>query len=211
MLFYISFPIVLFLVVLGVFYLYLSKTCEMGQGLSRMEVAYYQSQIDSEQRYQDLINDGSSENAAGRLNLLLVTKEGESFSEDVDSVLQPTEKEEFLGEIVCKPDCDYKDAFGANFRRYHEIIHYVDDVGIGNVVTRRYAKDYTGETRSHKEQIVNFKAAAVAIPKERLLQDLSVYLGDSYFDETFLAQLQMKYRQPIQTIRRRIKEVTVNY
>ena len=183
MLFYVLFPIVLFLFVLGMFAIYLSKTCELGQGLSRTEIDYYQWKVDSEQRYQDLINDGSSENAAERLNLLLVTKEGDSFSDNVDSILQPTNNKDFLGEIICKPDSDYKDIFGANFRRYHEIIHYVDDVGIGNVVTQRYAKDHTGETRSHREQVVNFKAAAVAIPKDRLLQDLSTYLGESYFDK----------------------------
>lgn len=207
MLFYFLFPVFSAIVLLIAFSIYLRKTCEFSHELSHMEVEYYQNQIDSEQRYQDLIKDGSSEVAAQRLGLILTTPQENNVIDNYDSILCPTKKDGFNGEIVCKEDKDYNDIFGANFRRYHEIIHYVDDVGIGNPVRKKYAKDPTGETRSHREQIVNFKAAAVAIPKSSLLQDLNSQESTSYYDNEFLKYLQKKYQQPIQTITRRIYEV----
>ena len=174
LLFYIIFPIISTIVVLSVLYIYISKRCEFSQELSRMEIDFYQHQIDTKKIYQELINDGSCENSAERLRLILTTQcdKDDNILGNCDSILCPTEKSEYNGEIVCKEDKDYKDIYGANFRRFHEIIHYVDDVGVGNKVKKQYAKDQTGETSSHKEQIVNFKAAAVAIPKLKLLEDL---------------------------------------
>lgn len=96
--------------------------------------------------------------------------------------------------------------YAANFDITHEIIHYLVDIGKGKQVSQSFARLHHGNSRGHREQIIDYYAAAVAIPQADLRDRLSNYAGNPY-DEKFVLNLMEIYKQPKDTIVRRIGEV----
>lgn len=197
--------LVIFLLSLGIIFIpvagFVYSRCDFTNGITISERRFYQHIIDTEEKYQNIIRCGSANTAIKNLKLSFQVLPSDELN-NCESVLCPSDSEQFFGTIKCAK----ADTYDMNFRYYHEIIHYIDDVGIGNRVKKSYSKDHSGETRSHKEQIVNFKAAAVAIPKNQLIYEISQYSGDCMNPE-FLSKMQLKFKQPEIMIRRRIKEV----
>lgn len=99
-------------------------------------------------------------------------------------------------------DKDYE----SNFDIIHEIMHYLNDVGAGKQVTKSFARVYHGNQRGYHEQMIDYYAAAVAIPKESLQERIRLHGGNPY-DETFVSELADVYKQPKETIIRRVGEV----
>ena len=189
------------------FVIYILRKSNHSNDLTVLERNYYQKMVNTKKEYRDLVELGSCQSAAERFKLI-ISVVPDSELKSYDSLLRPTEITDMNGEIWCK--MHYSDNYGANFRCYHEIVHYIEDVGIGKPVTEIYAKDHTGETRSHREQIRNFIAAAVAIPEQSLIEKLNGYKGDVYDvlnDIVFLSKLQDDYKMPLETVKRRITEV----
>ena len=128
-----------------------------------------------------------------------------SLPEGVRAYLDTAPKSsEYNGVVryVRNGDKDYE----SNFDIIHEIMHYLNDVGAGKQVTKSFARVYHGNQRGYHEQVIDYYAAAVAIPKESLQERIRLHGGDPY-DKTFVTQLTDVYKQPKETIVRRIGEV----
>lgn len=96
--------------------------------------------------------------------------------------------------------------YESNFDIIHEIMHYLNDVGAGKPVTKSFARLYHGNRRGYHEQMIDYYAAAVAIPKESLQERIRMFNGNPY-DDCFINELADTYKQPKETIVRRIGEV----
>lgn len=99
-------------------------------------------------------------------------------------------------------DNDYE----SNFDLIHEIMHYLKDVGAEKKVTKSFARMNHGNRRGYHEQMIDYYAAAVAIPKESLQKRIRSHIGDPY-DDCFVEKLTDIYKQPKNMIIRRIGEV----
>lgn len=96
--------------------------------------------------------------------------------------------------------------YDSNFDIIHEIMHYLNDVGVGKQVTKSFTRLHHGNKRKYHEQVIDYYAAAVAIPKESLQMRIRLHNGNPY-DECFVNQLADIYEQPKEMIIRRIGEV----
>ena len=96
--------------------------------------------------------------------------------------------------------------YSSNFDIIHEMVHYIKDVGVGKRVDKSFARAHHGNPKSHQEQVIDYYAAAMAIPQESLKKRISAYGCDPY-DDQFVAQMMDVYKQPRETVIRRISEV----
>lgn len=96
--------------------------------------------------------------------------------------------------------------YQTNFDIIHEIMHYLNDVGYGKKVTTSFARKNHGDRRGYHEQMIDYYAAAIAIPKDNLQRRIMLYGGNPYNDD-FLNELVEVYNQPKETVKRRISEV----
>lgn len=96
--------------------------------------------------------------------------------------------------------------YQTNFDIIHEIMHYLNDVGYGKKVTTSFTRKNHGDRRGYHEQVIDYYAAAIAIPKDNLLRRIMLYDGNPYDDE-FVNELVEVYKQPRETVIRRIAEV----
>ena len=99
-----------------------------------------------------------------------------------------------------------KNDYQTNFDIIHEIMHYLDDVGYGKKVTTSFTRKNHGDRRAYHEQMIDYYAAAVAIPKDNLQRRIMLYSGNPY-DKYFIMELAEIYKQPIETVKRIISEV----
>ena len=102
-----------------------------------------------------------------------------------------------------KPD----DKYASNFDIVHEIMHYIYDVGVGKVVAQSFPRVHHGYRRGHKEQKIDYYAAAAAIPINELRSILQTK-GNTPNKELITDLMEM-YRQPKETVARRVNEVRV--
>lgn len=101
---------------------------------------------------------------------------------------------------------DGNNDYQTNFDIIHEIMHYLHDVGYGRKVTTSFARTNHGDRRGYHEQMIDYYAAAVAIPKDNLQRRIMLYGGNPY-DDDFINELVEVYNQPKVTVKRRISEV----
>lgn len=126
------------------------------------------------------------------------------MSNAMRGMLVPAESRQYYG-IIRIPE-GMKKKYSEEFDIIHEIVHYIRDVGVGKRVSTSYARTSHGNYRSHKEQVVDYYAAAIAIPADSLRKRLYLHDGDPY-DALFVSELVEVYKQPKETIKRRIAEV----
>ena len=199
--------ILLFLIfiVLSAFFAIMRILFENTNALTLREKTILQSKISKSKEMQQIIHLRTCKKIAEKLKLSIVEVRSEVLG-NKESCLRPSRDDKYLGEIDIPSDLMIDDDL-KNFRCFHEIAHYILDVGSGNQVSKEYGKDRTGETKSHKEQIINFYAAAIAIPQEELLDDLATFADGTKEYDAFLEDMKKKYRQPKEMISRRIEEV----
>lgn len=181
------------------FVIFVLKNYEKSNELTVIEMMHYEKIVAD--KYSELIKLGSCDNIAKALKLS-IKEVAQVELPNRESILCQPQSSEYNGTIKHAKS----DVYLRNFRCYHEIVHYVMDVGKNNIVKKVYGKDKRGETKSHKEQIINYIAAAIAIPRNDLLHELEKHQGEHY-TEDFIKELQKRYGQPIDTIERRINEV----
>lgn len=102
-----------------------------------------------------------------------------------------------------KPD----DKYASNFDIVHEIMHYIYDVGEGKVVAQSFSRVHHGYRRGHKEQKIDYYAAAAAIPINELRNILQT--EENISSDELITNLMEMYRQPRETVARRVNEVRV--
>lgn len=191
-----------FLLPLIVLVLFVFHSCERNNGITILEM--YKFEKDIQKNLLPLFGQNDCFDIANQYKLVVATDIDSSEINGKESQLGPTRQTNYNGEIlIAKTDIDYL----PRFRCYHELIHYFKDVGEGKRVCKVYGKDPQGETQSHREQIINYYAAAIAVPRSNLLKDLEDNPG-SIDDACFINKLMKKYQQPETTIRRRIEEVS---
>lgn len=128
-----------------------------------------------------------------------------SLPEGVRAYLDAAPKSSGCNGVV-RYACNGENDYESNFDLIHEIMHYLNDVGAGKQVTKSFARLYHGNRRGYHEQVIDYYAAAVAIPKESLQERIRIFNGNPY-DDCFVSQLSDVYKQPKETIIRRIGEV----
>lgn len=94
-----------------------------------------------------------------------------------------------------------------NFRIAHEIIHYLRDVGIGKKVQSSYAREVSGATKPHDEQLVDYMAAALFIPLDYVQKSLTEYDLERLAHNEVVNQLHEKFAFSDETVKRRVSEV----
>ena len=185
-----------------VFVAFVFHSCERNNGITTLEM--YRFEKDIQKNLLPIFEHSDCFDVAKKFNLFVATDIDSSQINGKESQLGPASQNSFNGEIlIAKTKIDYL----PRFRCYHELIHYFKDVGEGKKVCKVYGKDPQGETKSHREQIINYYAAAIAVPRYSLIEDLKNNSGSKENDE-FINNLMIKYKQPEITIRRRIEEVS---
>ena len=175
---------------------------EQSNGITVLEM--YRFEKDIQKNLLPLFGQNDCFEMAKKFKLIVATDVDSMMINGKESQLGPTRQNEYNGEIlISKTDV----VFLPRFRCYHELIHYFKDVGEGKRVCKVYGKDPQGETQSHREQVINYYAAAIAVPRNNLLADLGSR-ANSQDDSQFIGKLMEKYQQPETTIRRRIEEVS---
>lgn len=183
--------------------IFVFNTFEKSNGVTAFEM--YKFEKDISKNLMPLFDKKDCFEVAKSLKLFIENDVDSSRIHGKESQLGPTAKEGYNGEIlIAKTDTE----FLPRFRCYHELIHYFKDVGRGKKVCRVYGKDPQGETKSHREQIINYYAAAIAVPKDELLSDLKG-IPEPTQNDRFIEGLMHKYQQPKATILRRIEEVSL--
>lgn len=195
----------LIIVILSAFLVLMCMFFDRTNDLTLREKKVLQSKISKSEELQKIIELETCQKIAKELNLSIV-EVGSEVLGNRESCLRSSQNDKYLGEIDIPSDSQISENV-KNFRCFHEIAHYILDVGSGKRVIKEYGKDRTGETKSHKEQIINFYAAAIAIPQEKLLGDLVDFANKSMEYDAFLERLIGKYHQPKEMISRRIDEV----
>ena len=78
----------------------------------------------------------------------------------------------------------------------HEIIHYVFDVGVGNIVERSFTRKAKGVAKNDHEQRIDYQAAATRMRYESMVQEISRYDNASprMNPVLFVSQLCSKYK-----------------
>lgn len=138
-------------------------------------------------------------------DLKLQVKVSEDIPETYRSSLNEPDTEGYNGLILHSED---KTRYADRFDIIHEIVHYLVDVGNGKKVDKSFARVHRGNARGHREQIIDYYVAAITIPQDDLRKRISKHAGDPY-DKQFIAELMEFYKQPEDTIIRRIGEVKV--
>lgn len=177
------------------------KTFEKSNGVTVQEM--YKFEYDIQKNYSTIFKGKDCYDIAAEYKLLVKTDVDPKDIDGKESQLGPTNEEDYNGQIlIAKTDVEHLQ----RFRCYHELVHYLKDVGAGKVVRKTYGKDPSGETSSHREQIINYYAAAIAVPNSELREDLDKR-QDAEGNSEFVKRLMGKYKQPKVTIERRIREV----
>ena len=191
-----------FLLPLIALVVFIFRSCEHSNGITILEMFRFEKDI--QKNLLPLFGQRDCFDMAKMSKLIVATNVDSSEINGKESQLGPARQNDYNGEIlIAKTEVDYL----PRFRCYHELIHYFKDVGEGKKVCKVYGKDPQGETQSHKEQIINYYAAAIAVPRNSLLKDLETR-HNSKDDTQFIDELMKKYQQPETTIRRRIEEVS---
>lgn len=176
-------------------------TLEMNNGITILEMHRFERDVS--QNLRPIFDQKDCFEVANELKLFIEKDVDSSTINNKESQLGPTNKDGYNGEIlIAKTDVAYL----PNFRCYHELVHYFKDVGRGKKVSKVYGKDPQGETRSHWEQVINYYAAAIAVPKDALLEDIK-HIHSPAENGELIRELAHKYKQPESTVLRRIEEV----
>ena len=138
---------------------------------------------------------------------LEIISDSSPMTENKRCVLSTSDSPECNGAIhVWRGETDQK---SKNFDILHEIVHYLKDVGVGKKVSKSFARTHhsDGYRRGHREQIVDYYAAAMAIPEESLRDRIKTCSRDPYSEE-FVNKMMEVYEMPRETVVRRINEVS---
>lgn len=127
----------------------------------------------------------------------------DELPKDIEAVLDKPTEETYNGTIRVKSQ--YRDN---KFSCIHEIVHYIFDVGIGNTVTKRFARNVTGKTKDPREQEINYLTAAYQLPYDKIYKELKEFNKSYPKDELkFIYGLCETYNQPQAAVLRRVREV----
>lgn len=165
----------------------------------------YRSYIDSAREIDSKGNVGAINinKLAKQLNLKMESEA--ELSEGVRAFLDVAPQNSCYNGIIrytCNGDKDYE----ANFDLVHEIMHYLNDVGVEKKVTKSFARMYHGKRRGYHEQMIDYYTAVATIPKESLQERIRIKGGNPY-DDWFVEELTDIYKQPKNMIIRRIGEI----
>lgn len=138
----------------------------------------------------------------------------EKFKLDIDApvdkkhraaLVAPT-KEGYNGLILLR-DKDNPNRFDL----IHEMVHYVFDVGVGNVVTNSFYEDYSEnrESDNEDEREVNYMTAAIIMPFAEIERKLKDYFESDQKTDlmAFITSLQTDYSVSRGSVQMRIQEV----
>lgn len=145
----------------------------------------------------------SDEELAKKLNLDVIYCQPSLMSKDDEATLSPPENNKYFGTIKVLQTANV-----TKFPFVHEIIHYLKDVGEGNVVSKTYTRKKQGKTDSPEEQDVNYLTAATIMPFEQISEVLNDYEKmDCNEEKEFIASTAKKYEQSEDAVLRRLIEV----
>lgn len=144
----------------------------------------------------------SREDVETKLGLQVIEKEME---DSIEAELVPPLNEGYNGAILLNIKHSSRNKFGYA----HEVVHYLWDVGIGNKVTQHYPRMSFGSNGDPHEREVDYRAAAIEVPKEELIKDLQDY-RKNWLDRDEIKifnSMAEKYGCDKDCLTRRIKEI----
>ena len=145
----------------------------------------------------------SDEDLAKKFNLEVIYCKPAEMSKDDEATLSPPENKKYFGTIKV-----LENANTSKFSYMHEIIHYLRDVGEGNIVSKTYTRKKRGKTDSPDEQDINYLTAATVMPLEQISNLLNEYETMGPCEEKdFISQTAQKYGQDEDAVLRRFIEV----
>lgn len=91
----------------------------------------------------------------------------------------------------------------------HEIMHYVFDVGVGNVVQKTFARKTKGMSKSEHEQCIDYRAAANRMRYDKMVKEIARYDKSSpkMNPVAFVNHLCATYKVDSTSAIRRVQEV----
>lgn len=144
----------------------------------------------------------SASELARNLKLDVHYCDSSELPDDEEATLSPTVNDKFYGVINISQDG------ASSFSYMHEIIHYLKDVGVGNKVSKTFARKKQGKTDSPEEQDVNYLTAAASMPYNQIITLLDEYENtDSNKEKDFISRIAGEYQQAEDAVLRRFIEV----
>lgn len=139
-----------------------------------------------------------------RFNLKVEYTSPEELDRYVEAELRPSDDPNYNGLI-----CVNTALMGTSFAYLHEIMHYIQDVGIGKRVMRTFTRKSRGHTETQHEQRINYATAAYIIPYDEVVPMICEYdKSRPKMDELkFVNHFTEKYGQSRDVVIRRIREV----
>lgn len=168
------------------------------QDMLRLEKALSNSAL-SKIGYAQSIDD-----VAGKLHLRIEFVPDSALPSDTEAELTAIDDTKFKGLIRIK-----ESEAGNGFPCFHEIMHFVFDVGVDNRVEQSYARKAKGKTPDKHEQEINYLTAAYSMPRAEIAKRIKEYDESSpKMDEMkFVSDMAKKYRRSSKSVIRRIQEV----
>lgn len=135
-------------------------------------------------------------------NLSLIIEKVD-LDDDIEAMLTPDDRANGRIQINTK----YAD--DETFDYLHEVIHYIEDVGVGNKVTRSYPRLHAGNREDPHERQIDYMAAVALVPGNELLRRIEYYRNHWHsIDEIrFMHDLQKEFKCSAACLRERLKEV----
>jgi len=146
----------------------------------------------------------TDEELAETLGLEIQVVHDDDLPRDTEAALDHNENPKYFGLIQVKQT--YRSSM---FACIHEIIHYVFDVGCGNLVQESFERKVRGKTQDAHEQEINYMTASYSMPFTQIKEAIRQY-EDSVpkMDElVFIDSLCKRYGQERESVLRRIREV----
>ena len=118
--------------------------------------------------------DKDDNSLAKELGLEVIFTEDFEMSDGIEAELTPPVHDGYNGLIRIR-----KSLQNSPFAFTHEIMHYVFDVGVGNIVQNTFARKARGISKSEHEQRIDYQAAANRMRYDRMVEEISRYDNSS--------------------------------
>lgn len=124
----------------------------------------------SESVLQKLDAGMGDEDLAKKFNLEVMSVDDSKMECDIEAELASPIHDGYNGVIRIR-----ESLYPSPFAFTHEIMHYVFDVGVGNVVEKTFARKMKGVAKSDHEQRIDYRAAANRMRYDKMIVEIARY------------------------------------
>lgn len=117
-----------------------------------------------------LVPDKNDNELADKFNLEVMFVKDENMEPDTEATLEKPVHDRYYGLIRIRESLR-----SLPFAFTHEIMHYVFDVGVGNVVQQTFTRKFKGVSKSEHEQRIDYLAAANRMRYDKMVLEILRY------------------------------------